>query len=197
MEKTGLVNSIIEGVRYITKGRRGLQIDGEEHEGRLSFERGHALVREVFAAALEAQDVEMLILAEYIYTAQELAESSGKEPYSRSSAKAGLAKFDDALLALKAVEEGAPYHTVDMAFPHETNYRYKGMPRDSFHLACFSDKTRIRNGLSRFGIPHLDIDLAQRRTVALTAAQDIYFDKQTTAVYTEKTRTQALKGNGE
>jgi hypothetical protein len=162
MERSGLVDSIIQGVAYIAEGRRGLQTDGKEHEGRLSFEKGHG----------------------------------------RSSAKAGLAKFDDAVrpngralilplgkrllpydafLVLKAVEEGAAYHTVDMAFPHERVYRYKGMPRDSFHLACISDKTRIRNGLSRLGLPNLDLDLAQRRIDALASVQDIYFDKQTAA----------------
>jgi hypothetical protein len=186
LEKSGLVTDIINGVANIAKGRRGVQTEGGEVEGRINFEEGHALVRKAFAEALEARDAEMLILAEYIYTAQELAESTGKEGYGRSSAKAGLAKFDDAFLALKAVEEGAPYHTVDMAFPHETAYRYKGMPRDSFHLACISDKTRIRNGLSRLGIPNLDLDLAHRRMDALTSVQDIYLDKQTATCARDK-----------
>jgi hypothetical protein len=182
MEKSGLAAEIYAGVALIAKGRRGVQKDGEERDGRISFELGHALVREAFAAALESRDVEMIRLAEYIYTAQELAESSDAEPRGRASTQAAIDQFDDAFLALKAVEEGAPYHTVDLAFPHKKAYRYKGMPRDSFHLACSSDRTRIHNGLTRLGIPNLDIGLANERMDTLAAAQGIYLEKQTAAI---------------
>jgi hypothetical protein len=190
MEKSGLVNSIIDGVVQIANGRRGVQKDGEEREGRISFELGHALVREAFAAALETRDVEMIILAEYIYTAQELTESTDAEPHGRSSAQAAIDQLDDAFLALKAVEEGPAYHIADLTFPHRAPFRYKNMPKDSFHLACISDRTRIHNGLTRLGIPALDIGLAHERMDALTAAQAIYLEKQTAAIAANDTITE-------
>ncbi|MDR3301373.1 MAG: hypothetical protein LBT01_02420 [Spirochaetaceae bacterium] len=78
-------------------------------------------------------------------------------------------------------KEGSPYHTVDMAFPHRNQWRYKGLPRDAFHVACIAHKTRLKNGLSRLGLPKLDRELAKIRIDALTAIQQCYIEKQLAA----------------
>jgi hypothetical protein len=123
-----------------------------------------------------------MLLAEYVYLSQELEESEDNEPEGKASAEAALQSFDDAFLALRAVEEGAAYHIAEQTFPHRNQWRYRGLPRDAFHVACIAHKTRLKNGLSRLGLPRLDRELAQTRIAALGAIQQVYLEKQQSAL---------------
>jgi hypothetical protein len=116
--------------------------------GRVNFEKGHALARQTFQEALASGDVEIILLAENSLVAKELADSEADEPEGKASAEAALQSFDDAFLALEAVEEGAAYHIAEQTFPHRGQWRYKGLPRDAFHVACIAHKTRLKNGRS-------------------------------------------------
>jgi hypothetical protein len=182
MEKNGLSIDIAEAASTIARGRRSFTIRGETEKGLDDFEDGHALAMRIFQEAAASGDVELILLAEYLFVTQELAESEGGEPEGKASAEAALQSFDDAFLALKAVEEGPPYHTVEMAFPHRNQWRYKGLPRDAFHVACIAHKTRLKNGLSRLGLPKLDRELAKTRIIALGAIQQVYCAKQQAAL---------------
>ncbi|MDR2702434.1 MAG: hypothetical protein LBB72_08385 [Spirochaetaceae bacterium] len=57
----------------------------------------------------------------------------------------------DAFLAIQAVEESG-YKTVDKAFPRSGKYRVNGFPKDAFHIACISHKTRLQNILRTPGL---------------------------------------------
>jgi hypothetical protein len=169
-------------VSTINEGRRGLATAGGTEDGRISFERGHALALQTFKEALDSGDVELVLLAEYFFVGQELAESEADETEGRASAEAALQSFDDALLALKAVCDPAAYRGAEMTFPHRGQWRCNGLPRDAFHVACFAHKTRLRNGLSRLGLPKLDRGLAKVRIAALDATQRVYCAKQDAAL---------------
>jgi hypothetical protein len=178
MEKNGLLNRMAAAVFRISEGRRGLATPGRAENGRVNFENGHAIARQTFQEALASGDVELIMLAEYFFVGQELNESEGDEPEGRASAEAALQSFDDAFLALKAVGDPAAYRGVEMAFPHRSQWRYKGLPRDAFHVACIAHKTRLKNGLSRLGLPKLDRELTKARIAALGATQQVYCAKQ-------------------
>jgi hypothetical protein len=169
-------------VDTINEGRRGLATPGEAENGRINFENGHALARQIFQEALGSGDVELILLAEYFFVAQELADSEADEPEGRVSADAALQSFDDAFLALKIVDDPAIYRGVEMAFPHRGQWRYKDLPRDAFHVACIAHKTRLKNGLSRLGLPKLERELAKARIAALGAIQQVYVEKQLAAL---------------
>jgi hypothetical protein len=178
MEKSGLSANIVRAAIAIAKGRRSLAIKGKTEAGLLDFEEGHAIAIQNFQEALASGDVELILLAEYFFVGQELADSESDEPEGRASAEAALQSFDDAFLALKAVDDSAAYRGVEMAFPHRDQWRYKGLPRDAFHVACFAHKTRFKNGLSRLGLPKLDRELTKARIAALGATQQVYCTKQ-------------------
>jgi len=55
-----------------------------------------------------------------------------------------IESFDYAFLAIKALDELA-YKLVDSFFPHHKDYSVSGYPKDSFHIACGSLKTRLQN----------------------------------------------------
>jgi hypothetical protein len=114
---------------------------------------------------------------------QELEASEDDEIEGRSSAVAALASFDDAFLSLKALGNSAAYQVAEQTYPHNVRYRYRGMPKDAFHIAFLAHKTRLRNSLSRLGLSHLDRILAQERIIAITATQDMYFEKQQAAIF--------------
>jgi hypothetical protein len=182
MEKSGLQSRITNAVSKIAEGRKGLETDGEEHEGRLLFEDGIAKARAIFAEVLASGDVELMLLAEYLFITQELEESEDDEIEGRASAVAALASFDDAFLSLKALEKGAAYQVAEQTYPHNTQYRYKDMPKDAFHIAFIAHKTRLRNSISRMGLSRLDRTLVKERIKAIVTTQEIYFNKQQLAI---------------
>jgi hypothetical protein len=67
MEKTGLIDDIGSSAVLIARGRKSMTIDGEERNGRISFENGHALARKTFQEALASENVEFILLAEYLF----------------------------------------------------------------------------------------------------------------------------------
>jgi hypothetical protein len=96
--------------------------------------------------------------------------------------------LDDALLALEVVDSASTYYVADMTFPHRSKYRVKGMPKDSFHIACISHRTRIGNIIRSPGINLAEKKLLAQRAANLTSAQAAYLEKQKTALaaYTNK-----------
>jgi hypothetical protein len=138
--------------------------------------RGYLRLRDFLFVRYEFQD--------YFFMSGELAESDGKEPEGKASAEAALHSFDDAFLALEAVEEGVAYRIAEKVIPHSAQYRYQGLPKDAFHIACIAHMTRLKNGLSRLGLPKLDRELAKIRIAALGAIQQVYLEKQQAALST-------------
>jgi hypothetical protein len=156
--------------------------DGSERAGRILFEDGHALLRTAYESAINSGSARNIALAELSIIEQELRDGGSDEKEAMSSGKAAKRAWDDAFLALSAVEQGPAYKIADQIFPHDGDYRYKDMPHDAFHIACKSHITRLKNGMSRFGVPALDRDLVKVRINAIKAIQEIYYTLQKTAM---------------
>jgi hypothetical protein len=62
MEKTGLLDNINTGAVLIARGQKSMTIDGEERDGRINFEKGHALARQTYQEALASENVEVVLL---------------------------------------------------------------------------------------------------------------------------------------
>ncbi|MDR0220960.1 MAG: hypothetical protein LBI54_06115 [Lachnospiraceae bacterium] len=154
MDRTGLIARVFDSETTIEKGRRWLYMEGFEHEGRCSYHEGLDIAMQAFQDAQNAarEDLELVILAEYTFLTQELQFCEPADTLTISSLKQALQSFDDALLSLRAVEQSGAYQFVDMTYPHNAKYRFKGMPRDAFHIACLAHRTRIANILRTPGL---------------------------------------------
>jgi hypothetical protein len=130
-----LTDRIFDAVRLITEGRVGLRTKGKAEKGRTYFAQGLQKATAIFTEVQATRDPYMMLLAEYVYVGQELASSRPEEKEARASCEAAMQDFDDAFLALTAMNNHAGYKIADMAFPHRDKYRYKGMPNDAFHIA--------------------------------------------------------------
>jgi hypothetical protein len=99
----------------------------------------------------------------------------------------GLEVIDDALNALKAVQNGDGYQWVDLAYPRHDKraWRFKDMPKDAFHVFCASHKSRLQNGLTRFGVSKIDRELITLRTDTINAIEEIYCKMQRQALLPE------------
>jgi len=64
MDLIGLINDILESVYTIDKGRQGLKTDGEEHEGRLYYEKGISIASSAFVKALSSIDPQIILSKE-------------------------------------------------------------------------------------------------------------------------------------
>ena len=182
MDATGLVNNIITATASIDSGRKGFATRGKAEEGRISYERGISVAMIAFKEAQTTADPQTMILAEYTFLTQELQFCEKTDKDSLSSLTQALQSFDDAFLALKAVEEGS-YKAVDQAIPHNKKYRVgDGYPKDSFHIACSSHKTRIQNILRAPGIDPIEKSLLKQRLANLPPAQNGYIEKQKKAL---------------
>ena len=182
MARIGLVNSVYEAAANIDLGRKGFATRGKEQEGRISYEDGIAKALSVFQEAQTTADPQTIILVEYTFLTQELQFCDESDKESFNSLTQAIQSFDDAFLALQTVEESG-YISVDKATPHHKKYRVGSIfPKDSFHIACISHKTRLQNILRSPGIDPIEKALLKQRFANLPAAQNGYIEKQKKAL---------------
>jgi hypothetical protein len=72
LDQTGLINSIVEAVEAIARGRQGFATRGQESEGRILYEEGIALAIAVFRQAGTEADPRIIALVEEAFLRQEL-----------------------------------------------------------------------------------------------------------------------------
>jgi hypothetical protein len=181
MDQTGLINKVIAGAANIDRGRKGFATDGEEHQGRLNYEDGIATASAAFMEAQASADPKTMMLAEEAFIEQELQFCSEQDTHTRSSLEAALQSFEDAFLALEAVE-GSGYREADKTWPHNHKNRIQGFPKDAFHQACIAHRTRLNNVLRAPGINMIEKAVLEQRTANMTAAEDGYIEKQKKAL---------------
>jgi hypothetical protein len=187
LDLIGLVDRITTATASIDAGRKGFATRGKAEEGRISYETGIAKAMTAFKEASATNvvattaDPQTMILAEYTFLTQELefCEKSDKE--SINSLSQALKSFDDAFLALQAVDEDG-YKTAEKTYPHHKDYRVGGYPKDSFHIACGSHKTRLENILRSPGIDPIEKALLKQRLANLPTAKNAYIEKQKKAL---------------
>jgi hypothetical protein len=178
LAKTGLLSNIADAAANIDAGRKGFATRGKAEEGRISYETGIAEALTAFQEAQAAADPQTMILAEYTFLTQELQFCEKTDKDSLSSLTQAIQSFDDAFLALSVVEN-PNYIITDKTTPHHKKYRVGGgFPKDSFHIACISHKTRLQNILRAPGIDPIEKALLKQRLANLPAAQSGYVERQ-------------------
>jgi hypothetical protein len=182
MDLIGLLNNLIKSVTQIDKGRKGLRTDGQEHEGRLYYEEGIAGASNTFSQALSTTDPQTILAVEEAFIEQELKFCSDDDIYSRGSLTQALQSFEDAFLCFESVEDHAGYKAADKTWPHTSKYRVKNYPKDAFHLACISHRTRLHNVLRAPGINMIEKTVLEQRASNMTSAQGAYLGKQKEAL---------------
>jgi hypothetical protein len=183
LDLIGFLSSITQAAANIDSGRKGFAIIGKEREGRISYETGIAEALVAFKEAQTTADPQTIILAEYTFLTQELQFCEKSDKDSLSSLTQAIENFDDAFLVLKAIEDSTLYKGVEVGIPHSKKYRVKGgFPKDSFHVACGSHKTRLKNILRAPGIDPIEKSLLKQRLANLPAAQNGYIEKQKKAL---------------
>jgi len=149
----------------------------------LDYEEGINGLSAAFAEALDSQDPRIILLADWVYQNQELEFSRQAVRESAASISQGIDDFNDALRCLAVLEKENIYLDVEQTYPaSRSKFRYKGMPRDAFHVACSGHLTRLRNALMTPGMNALEESLYKRRQINIVAAQKIYLGKQTAAL---------------
>ncbi|GBU28606.1 hypothetical protein R84B8_02166 [Treponema sp. R8-4-B8] len=182
MDQIGLVSRITTATKNIDAGRKGFATRGKEQEGRILYEDGIAEAFSIFVESQTAADPQALILAEYAFITQELQLCDKSDKESISSLTRAIRFFDDAFLALQAVEDKQQYQGTEKTIPHDLKYRVKGFPKDSFHIAFNGHKTRIQNILKTPGLDPIEKDLLKQRLANLSTAQTAYLESQRKAL---------------
>ena len=182
MDLIGLISKIADAAEALDFGRKGFAIRGKEQEGRISYEEGIADAMSAFQEAQKTADPQIIILAEYTFLSQELEFCEKSDKDSLSSLTQAIQSFDDAFLALKAVE-GLHYEAVEQATPHSSKYRVSGFPKDAYHIACIAHRTRLQNVLRATGIDPIEKSLLKQRFANLPAGQGGYVEKQKKALH--------------
>ena len=177
MDKIGLISNIYRAAINIDFGRKGFATRGKAEEGRISYEDGISTALSAFQEAQATTDPQTIILAEYTFLTQELEFCEKTDKDSFSSLRKATQSFDDAFLALKAVEDPG-YKIAEQTYPHDKDYRIKGFPKDAYHIACGSHKTRLRNILRTPGLDPIEKALLKMRFENLSAGQGGYVEKQ-------------------
>jgi hypothetical protein len=174
LAKIGLVDKIYEAAINIEAGRKGFATKGKVEEGRISYEDGIAQALSAFQQAQASADPKIIFLAEYTFLSQELEFCEKTDKDTLSSLTQAIQSFDDAFLALEVVENKPHYQSVDKTFPHSKKYRYNSFPKDAYHIAAISHKTRLQNILRTPGLDQIEKALLKQRHANLSAGQDGY-----------------------
>jgi len=182
LDLTGLLSNIYESVINIDAGRKGFATRGKEQEGRIFYEDGIALAMSAFKEAQATADPETILLAEYTFITQELEFCEKSDKAAISSLTRAIRFFDDAFLALEAVGNKTQYQGVEKAIPHDSEYRIKGYPMDSFHIAIKGHKGRLQNILKTPGLDPIEKALLKQRLDTLSAGQEGYVEMQRKAL---------------
>ena len=186
MDRIGLTLKISDAAINIDSGRKGFATRGKAEEGRISYEEGIAKALSAFKEAEVTADPETIILAEYTFIFQELEFCDKTDKDSLSSLTLAIQSLDDAFLVLKIVEDKTAYQYVENSISHKSKYRFRGFPKDSYHVACGSLKTRLQNILRAPGIDTIEKSLLKQRFKNLTAGQRGYIEKQKQALLHNK-----------
>jgi len=182
LDLTGLVDQINDAAAAIDFGRKGFATKGKAEEGRLSYEWGIDLALSTFKDIQFTINPHVIILVEYTFLSPELQFCAEDDTDSRSSLIQAIQSFDDAFLAIKAVENNALYQGAELTHPHSKKYRITGFPKDAFHIACIAHRTRIQNILRAPGIDPIEKALLKQRFVNLSTAQNGYIGMQKKAL---------------
>jgi hypothetical protein len=102
LDRTGLLAKITASEISIDRGRRLLDTKGLESSGRTYYRDGLKLALEAFkeANAIADTDLDVLILAEYIFLTQELRLCDNSDAQAVASLTQAIQSFDDAFLSL-------------------------------------------------------------------------------------------------
>ncbi len=178
MDLIGYIANITFAVTNIDYGRKGFAVKEKADEGRVAFEKGIEIALSTFKEAQISADPQALILAEYTFITQEFHFCEKSDTDTINSLAKAVESFDGAFLALTIVEDSAAYQNADKTYPRNDKYRIKGFPLDSFHIACNSHKTQIKNMLRTPGVDPIEKDLLKQRLANLYTAQNSYIEKQ-------------------
>jgi len=169
-------------VSNIDLGRKGFATRGKERKGRIAYENGIADALSAFEEVHVSADTYTIIYAEYTFLNQELYLCDTRDQNALTSLTFAIESLDDAFRVLKIVENRAHYKIVEESYPRRSKYRVKGFPRDAFHIACASHRTRLKNMLSTIGLDLIEKSLLEQRRLNLTTAQNSYVKKQKIAL---------------
>ena len=178
MDLTGLLSSVYEAAAAIDSGRKGFAIIGKEREGRINYEDGIAQAMSAFKEAQSTADPETILLAEYTFISQELEFCEKTDKDAINSLSRAIRFFDDAFLALKTVKNSTLYQGAEQTYPHDSEYRIKGYPLDSFHVAVKGHKGRLQNILKTPGLDPIEKALHKQRLETIKAGQKGYLEMQ-------------------
>jgi hypothetical protein len=177
LDLTGLLSNIYNAGLAIDFGRKGFVTRGKAEEGRISYELGIAQALSTFRDAQSTVDPQIIILVEYTFLSQELQFCEADDKDTFGSLTNAIQSFDDAFLALQAIEEPS-YTAVEKTTPHIGKYRVNGFPKDAYHIACIAHRTRLQNILRTPGLDPIEKSLLKQRFANLTTAQNGYIEKQ-------------------
>lgn len=178
MELAGFLNKLTKFSNNIDIGRKGLATDGEEHRGRVFYERGIAGSLKLFQQAKTTSDPQIIILSELVFLQQELQFCHESDSKAKSSLTQAIQSFEDALRCLKIVEDKKAYRAAEATHPTSPKYRIQGFPIDAVHLACNSHRTRLHNILRAPGINIIEKAVLEQRAANLAVIQAAYIEKQ-------------------
>jgi hypothetical protein len=125
-----------------------------------------------------AEDLELIVLTEYTFLGQELQFSVPRDTRAITSLKKAMQEFDEAFLALDILQNAEIYISVEKTYSTRAEFRYRGMPKDAFHVACAGHKARLDNVLKVPGINLAEKELLRQRYANMLTAQSVYLERQ-------------------
>jgi len=182
MDRDSLLTKLERDVSNIDAGRKGLTMDGREHEGRIFLEKGISGAMASFQEANASRDAQTIVMAELVFRQQELHFCDTADAKARSSVTAAIQDFEGALRSLEVVKDGGLYRIADKTYTIRSDRRIEGCPNDVFHQAVSSNMVRLNNSLKATEISMRDKGLLEQRLANMGTARKVYLEMQQAAL---------------
>jgi hypothetical protein len=124
---------------------------------------------------------------EQLFLKQELEFCDKIDLTTINSLNIAISLFNDAMTCLKTVELSMLYQAAATTYPTLSKYRLQSfLPRDAFHIACNSHRTRLQNTLRTPGMNMDEKTLIRQRANNMIAAKEAYIELQKKALSAPK-----------
>jgi len=182
MDRDSLLSDLEDYASDIDAGRKGLTMDGREHEGRIFWEKGISGAMASFQEANVSRDAQTIVMAELVFRQQEMEFCDESDTSTRSSLTAALRGCEDSLRSLEVVKNASSYQDAEKTHPTRPDLRIEGCPKDAFHQACIANIVRLGNACKVPGINRIEKALFAQRIDNMSVAQDAYLELQKAAL---------------
>ena len=165
----------------INIGRKNLTVQGKTEKGLRALNKGISKTMKVFDSVV-GNSPKSILQIELLILNEDLNYCDKDHKQLKTSLEKAIFTIKEALCSCSVVTNPDKYRFANATHSHLSSNLYQGVPKDVFHLACNSHKTRLQNYQHTPGMGEVERNFYARRMRNLSVAKSLYVKLQQEAL---------------